>query len=220
MKNSLVYFVFALFLILIDQFIKLWMHFDVLPNHFGEINLIDGVFKLHYVTNRGMAFGMELGGEYGKLVLTLFRLSAMFGISWYLVFLEKQKAHVGRLYSVAAILAGAIGNLIDSIFYGIFLNNAPFDSPFPLFYGQVIDMFYVVGLDGFWPDWVPYFGGTYNATPIFNFADASIFCGVVAILLFQKKFFEEGTQNQAEHTKQDDDSVSSEQNDSNETSTL
>lgn len=167
------------------------MHFSVLPNHFGEIDLIDGIFKLHYVTNRGMAFGMELGGEYGKLVLTLFRLTAMFGISWYLVFLEKQKAHKGLLYSVAAILAGAIGNLIDSIFYGIFLNNAPFDSPFPLFYGQVIDMFYVVGLDGFWPDWVPYFGGTYNATPIFNFADASIFCGVVAILLFQKKFFEE-----------------------------
>ena len=97
MKNSLVYFVFALFLILIDQFIKLWMHFDVLPNHFGEINLIDGVFKLHYVTNRGMAFGMELGGEYGKLVLTLFRLSAMFGISWYLVFLEKPK-HAFLLY--------------------------------------------------------------------------------------------------------------------------
>ncbi|MFN3782471.1 MAG: lipoprotein signal peptidase [Spirosomataceae bacterium] len=191
MKNSLVYFVFALLLIVIDQIIKLWMHFDVLPNHFGEIDLIDGFFKLHYVTNRGMAFGMELGGEYGKLVLTLFRLSAMFGISWYLVFLERQKAHVGLLYSVAAILAGAIGNLIDSIFYGIFLNNAPFDAPFPLFYGQVIDMFYVVGLDGFWPDWVPYFGGTYNATPIFNFADASIFCGVVAILLFQKKFFEE-----------------------------
>lgn len=191
MKNSLVYFVFALLLIVIDQIIKLWMHFDVLPNHFGEIDLMDGFFKLHYVTNRGMAFGMELGGEYGKLVLTLFRLSAMFGISWYLVFLERQKAHVGLLYSVAAILAGAIGNLIDSIFYGIFLNNAPFDAPFPLFYGQVIDMFYVVGLDGFWPDWVPYFGGTYNATPIFNFADASIFCGVVAILLFQKKFFEE-----------------------------
>jgi len=191
MKQTGKYFLFALILIILDQATKLWMHFVVLPNHFGEIDLIPNVFKLHYVLNRGMAFGMELGGEYGKLALTLFRLVAMFGISWYIVFLHKQNSPAGFLYSVSAILAGAIGNLIDSIFYGVLLQNAPYDAPFPLFYGQVIDMFYAIGLDGFWPEWVPFLGGTYNSTPIFNFADACIFCGVVAIVIWQKSFFVE-----------------------------
>lgn len=193
MKKPGIYFIVAFILILIDQSIKLWMHFSVLPTHFGEIDLVPGFFKLHYVLNRGMAFGMELGGEYGKLALTLFRLVAMFGISWYIVYLHRLKSNPGLIYSVAAILAGAIGNLIDSIFYGVLLDNAPFDAPFPWFYGQVIDMFYVIGLDGFWPDWVPFLGGTYNSTPIFNFADACIFCGVVAIMIWQKSFFSETT---------------------------
>lgn len=191
MKETRKYFLFALILIVLDQVIKLWMHFVVLPNNFGEIDIIPGVFKLHYVLNPGMAFGMELGGEYGKLALTLFRLFAMFGISWYIVSLHKQNSPSGFLYSVSAILAGAIGNLIDSIGYGVLLHNAPYDAPFPLFYGQVIDMFYAVALDGFWPDWVPFLGGTYNSTPIFNFADACIFCGVLAILIWQKSFFAE-----------------------------
>lgn len=200
MKQTGKYFVFALLLILIDQTIKLWMHFVVLPGHFGEIEIIPGFFKLHYVLNRGMAFGMELGGEYGKLALTLFRLVAMFGISWYVVYLHRLKSTPGFIYSVAAILAGAIGNLIDSIFYGVLLDNAPFDAPFPWFNGQVIDMFYAIGLDGFWPEWVPFLGGTYNSTPIFNFADACIFCGVVSIIIWQKSFFaEENTSVQSNH---------------------
>lgn len=187
-KSPIKYFLFALLLIIIDQLIKIWMHFEVLPNHFGEITVIPGIVKLHYVTNKGMAFGMELGGEYGKLFLTLFRLAAMTGIGWYLAHLAKAGSHSGLLWAIAAILGGAIGNLIDSIFYGVWLQNAPFDSPTPWFHGQVIDMFYFNILDGFWPDWVPVVGGTYNSTPIFNFADACIFCGVVAILILQNKF--------------------------------
>ncbi|MCL4155966.1 UNVERIFIED_CONTAM: hypothetical protein GTU68_044289 [Idotea baltica] len=172
------------------------MHFEVIPNHFGEIDLIPGFFKLHYITNKGMAFGMELGGNYGKLILTLFRLVAMGVIAWYLAKLSKRNAHQGLLWCLAAILAGAIGNVIDSTFYGVYLNNAPFDASTPWFHGQVIDMFYAYGLDGYWPDWIPVLGGTYNNTPIFNFADACIFCGVVTILLFQKSFIDhrvEGT---------------------------
>lgn len=191
MKSSQKYFLFALLLIIIDQLIKLWMHFVVLPNHFGNIDLIPNVFKLHYVLNKGMAFGMELGGEYGKLALTLFRLVAMVGIGWYLNHLAKIGSHEGLLWSVAAIWAGAIGNVIDSTFYGVLLDgNMPLEASTPWFHGQVIDMFYFYFLDGFWPEWVPVLGGTYNSTPIFNFADACIFCGVVVILIFQKSFLD------------------------------
>ncbi len=184
-------FLFLTFiLILLDQAIKLWMYYDVLPNHYGEIDLIPDFFKLHYVENKGMAFGMELGGEYGKLILTTFRLGAMVGICWYLVHLAQRNAHSGLLWSIAAVLGGAIGNVIDSTFYGVFLNNAPMGVSTPWFHGQVIDMFYAIGLDGQYPDWIPFIGGDYNTTPIFNFADACIFCGVVSILIFQQKFFE------------------------------
>ncbi|WP_435354548.1 lipoprotein signal peptidase [Emticicia sp. SJ17W-69] len=180
----------SLLLILIDQAIKLWMFYDVVPNHYGEIDLIPDFFKLHYVENKGMAFGMELGGDYGKLILTTFRLGAMVGICWYLVHLAQKNAHSGLLWSIAAVLGGAIGNVIDSTFYGVFLKNAPLGVSTPWFHGQVIDMFYAYGLDGQYPDWIPFLGGEYNTMPIFNFADACIFCGVVSILIFQRSFFE------------------------------
>ncbi len=189
-KSPYKYLFLTLILILLDQAIKLWMYYDVLPNHYGEIDLIPDFFKLHYVENKGMAFGMELGGEYGKLILTTFRLGAMVGICWYLVHLAQRNAHSGLLWSIAAVLGGAIGNVIDSTFYGVFLNNAPIGVSTPWFHGQVIDMFYAYGLDGQYPDWIPFIGGDFNTTPIFNFADACIFCGVVSILIFQQRFFE------------------------------
>ncbi len=190
MKSPIKYLSFTLLLILIDQAIKLWMYYDVVPNHYGEIDLIPNFFKFHYVENKGMAFGLELGGKYGKLILTTFRILAMAGITWYLVFLTKKNAQDGLLYSIAAILAGAIGNLIDSIFYGVLLNNAPPEATTPWLHGQVIDMFYFNILDGKYPDWLPFIGGTDRSTYIFNFADACIFVGVASILIFQKKFFE------------------------------
>lgn len=194
MRNSYKYFLFAVLLIIIDQIIKLWMHFIVLPQHFGNIDLINGFFKLHYVTNKGMAFGIELGGNYGKLLLTLFRVLAMFAIAWYLIKQSQINPKNNLLWAIAAILAGAIGNVIDSTFYGVLLeNNVPFDAPYPWFHGQVIDMFYFYFLDGFWPEWVPVIGGQYHSTPIFNFADACIFCGVVSIFIFQKSFLEHNT---------------------------
>ena len=188
-KSPYKYLLLTIVLILIDQGIKLWMYFDVLPNHYGEIDIIPGFFKLHYVENKGMAFGWTLAGDYGKLLLTIFRLFAMVGICWYLIYLARKNAHNGLLWSIAAVLGGAIGNVIDSTFYGVWLNNAPLDSATPWFHGQVIDMFYAYGLDGNYPDWIPFLGGQFNTTPIFNFADACIFCGVVSILIFQKSFF-------------------------------
>jgi len=189
-KSPYKYLFLTLILILLDQAIKLWMYYDVLPNHYGEIDIIPNIFKLHYVENKGMAFGMELGGEYGKLILTTFRLGAMVGICWYLVHLAQRNAHSGLLWSIAAVLGGAIGNVIDSTFYGVWLGNAPIGASTPWFHGQVIDMFYAYGLDGQYPDWLPFIGGDFNTTPIFNFADACIFCGVVSILVFQQRFFE------------------------------
>lgn len=189
------YFLFIFILILIDQAIKMWMQYVVLPDYDGQISIIPNIFSIHYVTNPGMAFGMELGGIKGKLLLTLFRLIACGGMVWYISYLNKHHGHPGLIWSVSAILAGAAGNLIDSIFYGVLIEgNAIPNAPTPWFFGQVIDMFYAVGLDGYWPDWVPYFGGTYNSTPIFNFADACIFCGVVTILIFQSKFLDKNAQ--------------------------
>jgi signal peptidase II len=196
MKLPIKYFLFAFLLIVIDQALKLWMYYVVVPEYNGSIDLITGVFKLHYVTNPGMAFGMELGGDYGKIALTLFRVAAMFLIGYYLYQQSIQHPKNPILWALAAILAGAIGNLIDSIFYAVWLpENATQWAATPWFHGEVIDMFYFNWLDGFWPDWVPRVGGTYFHTPIFNFADACIFCGVVAILIFQKKFLELGNDN-------------------------
>lgn len=187
------FFLFAIFLILIDQAIKLWMYYVVLPDFGGEIDVISGFFKFHYVTNPGMAFGLELGGDYGKILLSAFRIVAMILISYYLFKQANEHPKNGILWALAAILAGASGNLVDSIFYGVFLpGNAPDFVSTPWFHGQVIDMFYFYFLDGFWPEWIPFYGGKYFLTPIFNFADACIFCGVMAILLFQKQFLELG----------------------------
>ena len=156
----------------------------------GQIEVFGEWFKLYYTLNPGMAFGMQFGSEYGKLGLTLFRLVAMFFIAYYLYKLAKDKTHPGVLWSMAAVLAGAIGNLIDSMFYGIWLDNAPYNAISPWFHGQVVDMFYIDIWEGRVAEWIPFWGGDYiSLWPIFNIADAAIFCGVAVILIFQKKFF-------------------------------
>ncbi|WP_114747652.1 lipoprotein signal peptidase [Pleomorphovibrio marinus] len=185
------YFAITLLIILIDQAVKMWVHYQMDFGTPGQIKVLGDWFKLHYTTNPGMAFGMQLGSEYGKLILTTFRLVAMFGIGYYLFLLINKESHPGYIICIALILGGAIGNLIDSIFYGVWLGNAPYDAPNPWFHGQVIDMFYIDIWEGFIPDWVPIFGGSYTALwPIFNIADASIFVGVAIILIFQGRFFE------------------------------
>jgi signal peptidase II len=159
----------------------------------GEIPLFGDWFKLHYTLNPGMAFGVELGSVYGKLILTIFRLFAMTGISYYLWVLWKRHAPAGLLWCGGLILGGAIGNLIDSLFYGILYGNAPFGAPMRAFYGQVIDMFYLDLYQGTLPYAWPIVGGaSLSLWPIFNIADAAIFCGVAFILLNQQRFFPHG----------------------------
>lgn len=188
------YFLIALLIICIDQASKLLVHEYM---YLGEtVHLIGNEeygFKLHYLLNPGMAFGLKWDNEFGKLALTIFRIFAMFGISYYLVRMAKQGAHNGFLVCMALILGGAIGNVIDSTFYGVFLENAPYGSPTPWFHGQVIDMLFFPLFSIHWPEWVPYLGGGNFLffSPVFNIADSSIFIGVLIILIMQKRFFKE-----------------------------
>lgn len=189
--NSRKYFLIALVIIILDQVSKLLVHHYMYLHQ--EVNVIGEWFKLHYLLNPGMAFGIRWESDFGKLALTFFRIVAMFGITWYMVKMNRKGVHTGFLICMALILGGAIGNVIDSTFYGVFLNNAPLDSVTPWFHGQVIDMLYFPIYDFYWPEWIPFQGGEYFLffSPVFNIADSSIFIGVVTILFSQKRFFKE-----------------------------
>jgi signal peptidase II len=191
------YFLLALVVIIIDQVSKLLIHYNMELHE--EITVFGDEqhgFKLHYLLNPGMAFGIRWKTEFGKLALTVFRILAMFGIGFYLFKMAARKAHSGFLWCMALILGGAVGNVIDSTFYGVLLHNHPPDSPTPWFHGQVIDMLYFPLFEFTIPQWVPLKGGEFFTffSPVFNIADSSIFIGVVLILIFQKRFFkhEEG----------------------------
>ena len=183
------YFLIALLVIIIDQTTKLLVHEHMYLHQ--EINVIGDWFRLHYLLNPGMAFGIRWNNEFGKLALTVFRIGAMFGIGYYLWKMASKEAHVGFLWCMALILGGAVGNVIDSTFYGVFLNNHPVGSPTPWFHGQVIDMLFFPIFEFYVPEWVPFKGGEYFLffSPVFNIADSSIFIGVVIILIWQRKFF-------------------------------
>ncbi|RSK46671.1 lipoprotein signal peptidase [Hymenobacter perfusus] len=184
------YYLVALLVIVIDQLSKWAVHRYMPMGMAGEIPLLGDWFKLHYTLNPGMAFGVELPPPYGKILLTSFRLVAVTGIAYYIYKLWKQRAPQGFIVCVAMILGGALGNVIDSIFYGIIYNNAPYGSPTPWFHGQVIDMLYVDIYEGILPTSWPLVGGSHvSLWPIFNIADAAIFVGVALILLFQGRFF-------------------------------
>lgn len=184
------YYLVALLVIAIDQLSKWAVHTYMQPGMPGEVPVFGDWFKLHYTLNPGMAFGFELPPPYGKVVLTVFRIVAVTGISYYIYRLWKERAPQGLLICIALILGGAIGNLIDSIFYGIIYDNAPFGVPTPWLHGQVIDMLFVDFPDGFFPMSWPLVGGKVIPDfPIFNIADSSIFIGVALILLNQTRFY-------------------------------
>jgi signal peptidase II len=183
----------SLGVIMLDQASKLLVNKYMFVHQ--EVNVIGEWFKLAYVLNPGMAFGFRWDNEFGKLALTIFRIVAMIGIGFYLFRAEKKGAHPGFLFCMALILGGAVGNVIDSTFYGVLLNNAPIDAPIRWFHGQVIDMLFFPIFSFTWPHWVPFKGGESFLffSPVFNIADSSIFLGVATILLFQKRFFTERT---------------------------
>ncbi|RYZ99182.1 MAG: lipoprotein signal peptidase [Sphingobacteriaceae bacterium] len=176
-------FLVALLIILADQALKIWVRTNMFEGQ--EIHFFGERGMLRFIENNGMAFGMELGGELGKLALTLFRIVAVFAIGYGLVHLIKHKYHRGLIMNVALILAGATGNIIDSVFYGVIFKYETW------FHGRVVDMFYFPLITGHFPGWVPIWAGesfTFFG-PIFNLADAAISVGVILILIFQKSYF-------------------------------
>jgi len=189
-------------ILLIDQISKVWVKTNMYLDE--SIPVFRDWFFIHFIENPGMAFGVEFGGETGKLLLSLFRIVAIGFIAYYIVNLIKQSAPKGLIFSVALVLAGATGNIIDSAFYGLIFTESPPYLPevatmFPeeggyasFLHGRVVDMLYFPLIDTHWPDWVPFFGGDRLQffRPVFNIADSSITVGMALILINQKKYFD------------------------------
>jgi len=166
-----------------------------------EFHIFDNWFIIHFTENEGMAFGLSFGGEFGKLALSLFRIIAIVAIAWYLNDLIKKKAGTGVVLSISLILAGAIGNILDSAFYGMIFSFSSFHTVAELFpeaggygtflHGKVVDMLYFPLIEGHYPDWIPFWGGSdfIFFRPVFNIADSSITVGVFLLVIFQRKFF-------------------------------
>jgi signal peptidase II len=195
-KSLLVVFL----VLLIDQSLKFWVKTHLLLGE--EIRVLGDWFIIHFTENNGMAFGLEFAGENGKLFLSIFRIVAVAGISYYLYSLAKSGAHQGLLISISLILAGALGNIIDSAFYGMIFSESYHDLAkiFPpeggyssFLHGRVVDMLYFPLIEGHFPEWFPFWGSESFIffRPVFNIADSSITIGVALIILFQKKFFAE-----------------------------
>ncbi len=194
-------FLIILLIVLADQILKIFIKTNY---YVGESHpVIGNWFRLYFIENEGMAYGWKFGGEWGKIILTLFRCAAViFGV-FYLHHIVKKKYHPGFISCAALIFAGALGNLIDSMFYGIIFEESsttlqnvakifPEKGYAGLFHGKVVDMLYFpIIRNAHFPSWVPVWGGEEFEffRPIFNLADAAISTGVIAILIFQKKFF-------------------------------
>jgi len=176
--------VLCLSILLLDQLIKVYI-----KTHFflgEEISVIGDWFRIHFTENYGMAFGMEFGGKSGKIILTLFRVVAVTVIAWFIYGQIKKQAHPGYILSWTLILTGAMGNIIDSVFYGVWFG---YDT---WFHGRVVDMFYFPIIQTTIPQWFPIWKGEDFEffRPVFNLADAAISIGFVIILLYQKKFMQ------------------------------
>jgi len=184
-------------------FLDQWLKFYIKTNYtLGQSEMMIGKwFELNFTENPGMAFGLTLGGVWGKIVLTVFRLVASGVIIYYIKSLIKERAHTMMVVLVALILAGAVGNIIDSVFYGRFFGESTYHQVAqfmpsnggyaPLFQGKVVDMLYFPLVDTFWPEWIPYLGGSRFQffRPVFNIADAAISIGVFTIIAFRNRLF-------------------------------
>lgn len=195
-------FLLVFVILLIDQASKIYI-----KTHFyyhEQIPIFGQTWAyLHFVENNGAAFGLSLGGAYGKLALTTFRIITVIGLAYFIHLLLKRKEKFGLIAALSLVFAGAIGNIIDSIFYGVIFTESGFTPAgiaeiFPvgggyssLFHGKVVDMLYFPMIDIIWPEWVPVIGGnTFQFfRPVFNVADSSISVGMFILLIFYRDFF-------------------------------
>jgi signal peptidase II len=193
-----VVFIIAI-IIFIDQALKIWIKTNY---PFGHVTNVMGFswFRLYFIENKGMAWGWEFGGDWGKMILTLFRLAAVIFGTWYLGKIVKKHYSRGFIVCASLIYAGALGNLLDSMFYGLIFEESSYSHVAKIFpadgyagflHGRVVDMLYFPMVRSSFPSWFPFVGGEDFEffSPIFNIADASISVGVITLLLFQKRFF-------------------------------
>jgi signal peptidase II len=194
-------------ILLADQCLKFYIKTTMM---LGQEHRIADWFIIHFTENNGMAFGLEIEGEFGKLSLTLFRMAALLAIGYYLFRSARKNSNPKLITSLSLIFAGAMGNIIDSVFYGKIFSSSAYQvaSLFPgeggyasWLHGKVVDMFYFPLIQTTLPAWVPFWGGEYVIffRPVFNIADASISIGVMVMLLFQKQIFH--------HKKKDEQQV-------------
>jgi len=185
--------------LILDQALKIWVKTHM---YLGQEYQILDWFYIHFTENNGMAFGMEFGGDWGKLALSLFRIIFVGFIASFLLKLVRKNADKILITSLSLILAGAIGNILDGAFYGMLFSESyhqlasflPEGGGYaPLFFGRVVDMFYFPMFKGYLPEWIPFWGGDYYVffRPVFNIADAAISIGVGIMILFQKRVMKE-----------------------------
>ena len=191
--------IFGVILVVIDQVIKILVKTNMqLGEHF---NVIGNWFQIFFIENEGMAFGMKFGGAVGKFLLSFFRIALSCVLCWWIASLVRKSEDdegslallpdgqpvvpTGVLVGLTLITAGAFGNIIDSLFYGVIFGYAP------LMFGHVVDMFYFPLIDTVWPEWVPFLGGDRLLffAPVFNFADSCVTVGAFYLILFQNRFF-------------------------------
>lgn len=199
MKKALIIVIIVL---LIDQVSKFIVKLNMT---LGQDISVLGLswFKINFIENYGMAFGLSFGGETGKVILTLFRIVAVCFIGWYIYSLHKKQVHQGLIICMSLIFAGAVGNIIDSVFYGLIFSESTFfevaefmpaaGGYASIFHGRVVDMLYFPLFDILLPEWLPIWGGAHFLffAPVFNIADTAITIGVVLILIFHKRFFKD-----------------------------
>lgn len=194
-KNSVVALCVIAAVLIIDQIIKIWVKTHMMLG--DEFSVFGQWFYIHFVENNGMAFGMEMGGSAGKVFLSVFRIVAVIVIAYYLVRLCRRGGKTSLVACIALVWAGAVGNIIDSVFYGVIFDSSwgQVATLFPeaggystWLHGRVVDMFFFPLIESTWPQWVPWVGGESFVffRPVFNFADASISVGVVLLLLFHR----------------------------------
>lgn len=217
MKKKWLFVIGIIFLVLFfDQWLKVWVKTNMFLHQEEALlgSFMSKNARLHFIENEGMAFGMKLDWEYGKLLLSVFRIIAVGFLAWFISTLIKRNYSYSILLSFALVLAGAFGNIIDSAIYGMIFEASeshsrniaqlvPWGEGYaPLLHGKVVDMFHFPLFEFYWPNWMPSIGGTRFEffRPVFNIADAAISVGVFVLLIFNRSFFKKEEEDTATQT--------------------